>query len=62
MSRENVKLVYLSVFTLALIVCVIIALGESKKTGSNGEQGQCDTICCDSIKCDTTKCDQPLGK
>jgi hypothetical protein len=55
MSRENVKLAYLSGFALVLTVCVIVALGEGKKTGSNCEQVQCDTICCDSTKCDTTK-------
>jgi hypothetical protein len=62
MSRENAKLAYLSGVALILIVCVIVALGESRKTGSNGEQVQCDTICCDSTKCDTTKCDQRVGK
>jgi hypothetical protein len=68
MSRENAKLIYLSGFALVLTVCVIVALGESKRTGNNCEQVQCDTICCDSIKqsnqtglltkCDTVKCDQ----
>jgi hypothetical protein len=62
MSRENVKLAYLSGVALILITCVIVALGDSRKTGSNGEQVQCDTICCDSTKCDTTKCDQRVGK
>jgi hypothetical protein len=59
MSRANAKLIYLSGFALVLTVCVIMALGESKKTGNNCEQSnqqvcleqnQCDTICCDSIK------------
>jgi hypothetical protein len=67
MLRENVKLAYLSGFALVLIVCVIVALGESKKTGNNREQSnqqvcleqiQCDTICCDSTKCDSIKCDK----
>lgn len=58
MSRENAKLIYLSGFALVLTVCVIMALGESKKTSNNCEQNQCDTICCDSTQCDTTKCDQ----
>jgi hypothetical protein len=58
MSRENAKLAYLSGVALVLIVCAIIALGESKKTGNNCEQVQCDTICCDSTKCDTMKCDK----
>jgi hypothetical protein len=62
MSRENAKLAYLSGVALILITCVIVALGDSRKTGSNGEQSQCDTICCDSTKCDSIKCDQPLGK
>ncbi len=58
MSRENVKLAYLSGIALVLIVCAIVVLGESKKTGSNCEQAQCDTICCDSTKCDTVMCDK----
>jgi len=67
MLRENAKLIYLSGFALVLTGCVIMALGESKKTGNNCEQSnqqvcleqvQCDTICCDSTQCDTTKCDQ----
>ena len=62
MSRENVKLAYLSGVALILIACVIVALGESKKTGNNCEQSQCDTICCDSTKCDSIKCDKPVGK
>jgi hypothetical protein len=62
MSRENAKLIYLSGVALILAVCVIMALGESRKTGSNGEQVQCDTICCDSTKCDSIKCDKPVGK
>jgi len=72
MSRENAKVIYLSGVALILAVCVIMALGESRRTGSNGEQSQCDTICCDSIKqsnqtglltkCDTVKCDKPVGK
>ena len=62
MSRENAKLIYLSVIGLVLTVCVIMVLGESKKTGSNCEQVQCDTICCDSTKCDSIKCDKPVGK
>jgi hypothetical protein len=62
MSRENAKLAYLSGVALILIVCVIMALGEAGRTGSNCEQSQCDTIYCDSTKCDTTKCDQPVGK
>jgi hypothetical protein len=55
MSSVNARLAYLSGVALVLVVCVIVALGESKKTGSNCEQVQCDTICCDSTKCDTTK-------
>jgi hypothetical protein len=62
MSRENVKLAYLSGVALILIACVIVALGDSRKTGSNCEQVQCDTICCDSTKCDTVMCDQRVGK
>ena len=58
MSRENAKLIYLSVLALVLTGCVVMALGESKRTGNNCEQVQCDTICCDSTKCDTVKCDQ----
>jgi len=58
MSRENAKLIYLSGVALILTVCVIMALGEAGKTGSNCEQVQYDTICCDSIKCDTMKCDK----
>jgi hypothetical protein len=58
MSRENVKLAYLSGVALILITCVIVTLGESRKTGNNCEQSQCDTICCDSIKCDSIKCDK----
>jgi hypothetical protein len=67
MSRENVKLAYLSGVALILIACVIVALGEGKKTSNNCkqsnqqvclEQVQCDTICCDSTKCDSIKCDQ----
>ena len=58
MSRENVKLAYLSGIALILIVCVIVVLGEGKKTSNNCEQVQCDTICCDSTKCDTMKCDK----
>jgi hypothetical protein len=58
MSRENVKLAYLSGIALILIVCVIVVLGESRKTSNNCEQVQCDTICCDSTKCDTVKCDK----
>ena len=62
MSRENARMLYLSVFGLILTVCIIVALGESKKTGSNCEQSnqqvyleqvQCDTTQCDSTKCDT---------
>ena len=59
MSSVNARLAYLSGVALILIVCVIVVLGESKKTGSNCEQVQCDTTQCDSIKCDTMKCDQP---
>jgi len=59
MSSVNARLAYLSGVALILAVCVIVALGESKKTGSNCEQVQCDTTQCDSIKCDTMKCDQP---
>jgi len=62
MSRENAKLIYLSGVALILTVCVIMALGEAGKTGSNSEQSQCDTICCDSTKCDTVMCDKPVGK
>ena len=62
MSRENVKLAYLSGVALILIVCVIVALGETGKTSSNCEQVQCDTIYCDSTKCDSIKCDKPVGK
>jgi hypothetical protein len=62
MSSVNTRVAYLSGVALILIVCVIVALGESRKTGSNCEQVQCDTICCDSTKCDSIKCDQPLGK
>jgi hypothetical protein len=62
MSSVNARMLYLSVFGLILTVCVIMVLGESRKTGNNYEQVQCDTICCDSIKCDSIKCDQPLGK
>jgi len=65
MSRENAKLIYLSGFALVLtvcVICVIMVLGESRRTGSNGEQVQCDTTQCDSTKCDTTKCDQRVGK
>ena len=67
MSSVNARLAYLSGVALILIACVIVALGESKKTGSNGEQSnqqvcleqvQCDNICCDSTKCDSIKCDQ----
>jgi hypothetical protein len=59
MSSVNARLAYLSGVALILVACVIVALGESKKTGSNCEQAQCDTTQCDSIKCDTMKCDQP---
>jgi hypothetical protein len=71
MSRENARMLYLSVFGLILTVCIIVALGEGKKTGNNCEQSnqqvcleqvQCDTICCDSTKCDSIKCDQRVGK
>jgi hypothetical protein len=72
MSSVNARLAYLSGVALILTVCVIMALGEAGRTGSNGEQSQCDTICCDSIKqsnqtglltkCDTVKCDKPVGK
>ena len=62
MSRENAKLIYLSGFALVLTVCVIVALGESRRTGSNGEQVQCDTTQCDSTKCDTVMCDQRVEK
>jgi hypothetical protein len=62
MSRENARILYLSVFGLILTVCVIMVLGESKKTSNNCEQVQCDTICCDSTKCDSIKCDQRVGK
>ncbi len=55
MSNVNARLAYLSGVALILIVCVIVALGESKKTGNNCEQVQCDTTQCDSIKCDTMK-------
>ena len=58
MSSVNARLAYLSGVVLILVACVIVALGESKKTSSNGEQVQCDTICCDSTKCDTVKCDK----
>jgi hypothetical protein len=57
MSRENAKLIYLSGVALILITCVIVALGESRKTGNNCEQSQCD-----STKCDTVMCDQRVGK
>jgi hypothetical protein len=62
MSRENAKVIYLSGVALILAVCVIMVLGESRRTGSNCEQVQCDTTQCDSTKCDSIKCDQPLGK
>lgn len=62
MSSTNSRLIYLSVFGLVLTVCVIMALGETGKTGSNCEQVQCDTTQCDSIKCDTVMCDKPVGK
>jgi len=62
MSSVNARMLYLSVFGLILTVCVIVALGEGKKTGNNCKQIQCDTICCDSIKCDSIKCDQHVGK
>jgi hypothetical protein len=62
MSRENVKLAYLSGIALILIVCVVVALGDSKKIGNNCEQIQCDTTQCDSTKCDTVMCDKPVGK
>jgi hypothetical protein len=62
MSRENAKLIYLSGFALVLTVCVIMALGESRRTGNNCEQVQCDTTQCDSTKCDTVMCDQRVGK
>jgi hypothetical protein len=62
MSRENAKLIYLSGFALVLTVCVIMALGETGKTGNNCEQVQYDTTQCDSTKCDTVKCDQRVGK
>jgi hypothetical protein len=62
MSSVDARVAYLSGVALILIVCVIVALGESKKTGNNCKQVQCDTICCDSTKCDSIKCDQPLGK
>jgi hypothetical protein len=65
MSSANSRLIYLSGFALVLtvcVICVIMVLGESRKTGNNCEQSQCDTICCDSTKCDTVMCDQPLGK
>ena len=58
MSRENARILYLSVFGLILTVCIIVALGEGKKTGNNCEQVQCDTTQCDSIKCDSIKCVQ----
>ena len=50
MSSVDARVAYLSGVALILIVCVIVALGESKKTGNNCEQVQCDTIYCDSIK------------
>jgi hypothetical protein len=71
MSRENAKLIYLSGVALILVVCVIMVLGESRRTGSNCkqsnqqvclEQVQCDTTQCDSTKCDSIKCDQRVGK
>ncbi len=67
MSSVNARILYLSVFALVLTGCVIMALGESKKTGNNCkqsnqqvclEQVQCNTTQCDSIKCDSIKCDQ----
>lgn len=62
MSREKAKLIYLSGFALVLTVCVIMVLGELRKTGNNCEQVQCDTTQCDSTKCDTVMCDKPVGK
>ena len=62
MSSVNVRLAYLSGVILILIACMIVALGENKKTGSNCEQVQCDTTQCDSTKCDTVMCDKPVGK
>ena len=62
MSSVNARMLYLSVFGLILTVCVIMVLGESRKTGNNCEQVQCDTLCCDSTKCDSIKCDQRVGK
>jgi hypothetical protein len=53
MSSVNARMLYLSVFGLILTVCIIVALGEGKKTGNNCEQVQCDTTQCDSTKCDT---------
>ncbi len=58
MSSVNARVAYLSGVALILIACVVVALGESKKTSNNCEQVQCDTICCDSTKCDTVKCDK----
>jgi len=59
MSSVNARLAYLSGVALVLIVCVIVVLGESKKTGSECKPAQCDTTQCDSTKCDQrgTKCD-----
>ena len=70
MSSANSRLINLSGFALVstvCVICVIIVLGESRKTGNNCEQSnqqvcleqsQCDTICCDSTHCDTMKCDK----
>ena len=62
MSRENARILYLSVIGIILTVCVIVALGESRKTSSNGGQGQCDTTQYKPTKCDTVTCDQHVGK
>jgi hypothetical protein len=56
MSSANSRLIYLSVFGLILTVCVIMALGETRKTGSNCEQSN-QQVCLEQVQCDTTQCD-----
>ena len=54
----------LGVLVLVITIGTIVVVGGLTvgKTGSNGEQVQCDTTQCDSTKCDTVMCDKPVGK